>query len=228
MIDVEDTTEVQEQTPDEVVEEQPTEQPAEQEERQSRAQERIQELLARTREAEERARRSDEIASGLIQRLDAAQTPTAPVEDEWEDPAEKALRRTAEVERKLSEQQDLMARRDALHSIDRAVSARLWEAADDTKERRAERAVLALNMNRQFDAEAEAQRLYDREVKRIDGRKKAWARTKQEQADATKSAMSAPSPPTSPAGQERPPLGTPERRQWDDDIERQILAEHRT
>ena len=217
MIDVEDTTEVQEQTTDEVVEEQPTEQPAEQEERQSR-----------TREAEERARRSDEIASGLIQRLDAAQTPTAPVEDEWEDPAEKALRRTAEVERKLSEQQDLMARRDALHSIDRAVSARQWEDADDTKERLAERALLALNMNRQFDAEAEAQRLYDREVKRIDGRKKAWARTKQEQADATISALSAPAPPTSPAVQERPPLGTPERRQWDDDIERQILAEHRT
>ena len=46
MIDVEETTEVQEQTTDEAVtEEQPAEQPAEQEERQSRAQERIKELL---------------------------------------------------------------------------------------------------------------------------------------------------------------------------------------
>jgi len=112
-------------------------------------------------------------------------------------------------------------------SIDKAVLAHDdWLNVKSVKNRLAERYFLANANGSAFDAEAEVAALHKEEQDALASRQEAWAKTKAQQAVATASATHSPSPPTSPATEQAPSWGTPERAEWDDKLTKEIFAEH--
>jgi hypothetical protein len=155
-----------------------------------------------------------------------------PETDEWVDPAErqaKAALRVAEEARKIAQDNAEVARRTAgATAIDRAMANHDdWLSVEATKNRLAERFFLAQAQGTDFNASSEVSALHKEEQSALAGRKEAWANTKATQAAATLSATHTPSPPTAPKTEDRPAWGTPERADYDDNIEREILAEFR-
>ena len=208
------------------------------EQAENRAEARIKELLeaksaaeaATAAESQARVVAEARYEEAMRHRMQVAPDPE-PESDEWVDPAERqakaALKAAEEAKRIATDSADTNRRQMAAMSIDRALASHDdWLNVTGTKNRLAERFFLAQAQGNTFDAAAEVLALHKEEQDALAGRQEAWAKTKANQATATASVTHSPSPPTAPRTEDRPRWGTPERAAYDNNIEREILAEY--
>jgi hypothetical protein len=150
-----------------------------------------------------------------------------PVEAEDDDPVEQQRRELARVRKELEGTRKAIEGKLAKNDIDAAVSSRKFLDPEDTKRRLAELYTLARAMGHSFDAEAEAKRLYERQQAVLKDKKITWAQDKKRAVAETRSLSTAPSPPPADPPVQIPKWGTPERRAWEQEQKRSILAQYR-
>lgn len=188
--------------------------------------EKASEAARRAEEAERRARQIEDAAARREQMLLERFT-VQPAEPQFDDPIEEIRHELAKSRQELAATRKTTEGRLAQSDIDRAVSGRTFLDPDGVKERLAERFFLAQAQGRPFNAEAEAKVLHEREQQALQGKKIAWAAEKREAGKAARSVVTAPSPPPAEAPKPVPKWGTPERRAWDEEQTRSVLAEFR-
>jgi hypothetical protein len=202
----------------------------------NRAEARIKELLQAKASSDARADAAEVYAQRAEQRfqdimLERSNTPEPETEDDWGvDPAERkaseALKTAAEAKKLAESNADSYDRQIAIMAIDKAVSAHNdWLDGTDVKDRLAKEWFLARAQGRTFDAEREAGRIRNIETQALGSRRDSWAKTKAEQASATASPTSQPSPPVTDPASEIPPWNTPERAKYDRELEAEIMSD---
>lgn len=205
-------------------------------------QERFNEVLAKAREATERATAAEAKYQALLtaqaadaKRLEAIERRFAPEpSDEYEDPADKALAAVSALTKRLEEREKRETQEAERHGAAMQITAAIKKAGIEDTEAAQRRLAEAYGSSRYFghewDPEAAAASFRESEKKLA----AALAAADHHNTDATRSALHGGGSPPAPATSPPPPRPTPFEEDyrekiaaWNQDMEQRVLAEAR-